>query len=295
MQTTPEPPHDLLLRLAPGLFVLLWSSGYIGAKFGLPYAEPFTFLVLRFVPAAVLLALIALIGRAPWPRGMGLVHSMVAGALIHGLYLGGAFWAMALGMPAGVTALIFGLQPLMTAVLAGLLLGERVAAIHWLGLGLGLAGLALVIGPRLDATGSGITPFTVALVAGGVLGITLGTLYQKRFAVGTGLRAGGALQYVGACAVCGLAALSLESGAVAWTLSFVLALAWLILALSIGAMLLLMLLIRHGAVSKVAANFYLVAPVTALMGWVLLGETLSLVQLVGMGVTVAGVALAQRE
>ena len=291
----PKPSDSLWLRLTPVAFVLLWSTGYIGSKLGVPYAEPFTFLALRFALAAILLALIAWAFGAPWPRGRNWGHSMVVGVLIHGVYLGGVFWAIDRGMPAGVSALIVGLQPLMTAMLAGALLGERVTAWHWAGLALGLLGLGLVLGPKLDLAGSGITASTIAAVAIGTLSITLGTIYQKRFAVEAGLRAGGALQFAGAFLFSGIVALLFERGEIAWTAPFLFALAWLVIVLSLGAIALLMLLIRHGAVSKVATVFYLTAPTTALMGWAMFGETLSLVQLLGMALTVVAVAVAMRR
>lgn len=283
------------IALAPVLFVLLWSTGFIGAKLGAPYAEPFTFLSLRFAIAAALFAVIAVLFRASWPGRIEAAHSIVVGVLVHGLYLGPVFWAIDNGMSAGITALIIGLQPLITAILAGLLLGEELALRHWLGLGLGLAGLVLVLSPKLDLAGSGITLFSIGIVAAGVLSITLGTLYQKRYSAASDLRTGGAYQYLGAFAVCVAGALLLEEGNVEWTGEFVFALAWLVLVLSLGAVLLLMVLIRHGAVSQVATLFYLVAPVTALIGWLIFNETLTPLQLVGMAVTVAGVAIAGRR
>lgn len=288
-------PESVWLALTPTAFVLLWSTGYIGAKLGMPYAEPFTFLALRFAAASLLLAGIAYVFGAPWPRGRNALHSMVVGVLIHGVYLGGVFWAIEHQMPAGVAALIVGLQPLMAAMLAGAALGERVTARHWAGLILGLAGIALVLGPKLDLAGSGITGWTAGAVLIGTLSITLGTVYQKRFAVEAGLRAGGALQFAGAFLLCALLAVLNETGRIEWTGEFVFALVWLVVVLSLGAIALLMLLIRRGAVSKVSTVFYLVAPTTALLGWALFGETLSLLQLIGMALTVAGVAVAMER
>lgn len=285
---------DMWLRLAPLAFALLWSTGYIGAKLGTPYVEPFTFLTLRFALAFCLLGLIALAVRAPWPRGRAGLHSIVVGALIHGLYLGGAFWAIDLGMPTGICALIIGLQPLMTALLAGAMVGERVSLWHWIGLILGLAGLVLVLGPKLNLEGSGITPFTVGLMLVSVACLAVGTLYQKRFASDADVRSGVALQYVGAFAVCAVVSFSFESQVVDWTGEFIFALTWLVLVLSLGAIALLMVMIRRGAVSKTAAVFYLVPPITALMGWLLFGETLIPVQFFGMAVTILGVAVAMR-
>lgn len=287
--------RDAWVALAPAFFVLMWSTGFIGAKLGLPYAEPFTFLTVRFAIATVLFMLIALAFRAEWPGSRDILHSLVVGALVHGLYLCAVFWAIGNGMPAGVTALIIGLQPLMTAILAGLLLREELTARHWTGLALGLAGLVLVLGPKLDLTGSGITPASIAVVAGGVLSITLGTLYQKRFAVSGDLRTGVAWQFFSGTVVCGIAAWIAGWGAITWSGEFVFALAWMVLVLSFGAVMLLMVLIRRGAVSRVATLFYLVAPLTALIGWAMFGETLEPVQLAGMVITLAGVAIAGRR
>ncbi len=286
--------EGIWLRLAPLAFALLWSTGYIGAKLGTPYVEPFTFLTLRFAFAFCLLGLIALAVRAPWPRDRAALHSVVVGALIHGLYLGGAFWAIDLGMPTGICALIIGLQPLMTALLAGAMVGERVSLGHWVGLIVGLAGLVLVLGPKLNLEGSGITPLTVGLMLVSVACLAVGTLYQKRFASAADLRSGVALQYVGAFAVCAAVSFAFESRVVDWTGEFIFALTWLVLVLSLGAVALLMVMIRRGAVSKTAAVFYLVPPITALMGWLLFGETLMPVQFVGMAVTILGVAIAMR-
>lgn len=288
------PAENIRLRLAPLAFAVLWSTGYIGAKLGTPYVEPFTFLTLRFAFAGSLLALIAFIWKASWPKGRAALHSIVVGSLIHGLYLGGAFWAIALGMPTGICALVIGLQPLMTALLAGAIVGESVTLRHWIGLVLGLAGLVLVLGPKLDIEGSGVTPFTVGVVLASVACLAVGTLYQKRFASHADMRSGVALQYVGAFAVCAAVSFAFESQEVNWTGEFIFALTWLVLVLSLGAVALLMLMIRHGAVSKITAVFYLVPPITVVMGWLMFGETLNLLQLFGMAVTIIGVTIAMR-
>ncbi|MEQ8371406.1 MAG: DMT family transporter, partial [Alphaproteobacteria bacterium] len=222
-------------RLLPATFVVLWATGVIGAKAGVPYAEPFTFLALRFGLVIVVLTVVALIFRAPWPRRRPALDAMVAGGLIHGLYLGGVFWAIDRGMPAGVSALILGLQPILTAVLAGLMLGERTRPRHWAGLGLGLAGLLLVLWPRFGDGAGGITLATVSATLGAVAAITLGSIHQKRFGARMDLRTGSVFQYLGALLVVGGAAWLGESMAVDWTPAFMLSLGWLVLALSIGA------------------------------------------------------------
>lgn len=286
----------MLMRVAPVLFVLLWSTGFIGSKLGAADAEPFTFLSVRFILTLLVLAPVAAyrgtLGRNWRERG----HAVVVGALIHGSYLGGVFWAIRQGMPAGVTALVVSLQPILTGVLAGPLLGEKLSARHWLGLALGFAGALAIIGPKLEtlaAAGlsSGITPATVAAAVIALAGITAGTLYQKRFAVGIDLVGGAVWQYVGALAIVGLAALSVETRVIHWTPKFAFALGWLVLVLSIGAISLLMLLIRQNAVSSVSGLFYLVPATTAVMAYLMFGETLSLLQLVGMAMAMAAVLL----
>lgn len=287
-------PDSRLARFAPGIFVLLWATGFIGAKYGLPFAEPLTFLSLRFAIVIAVLALVALTTSAPWPPNAASVfHSAVSGILIHGVYLGGVFWSISLGMPAGISALIVGLQPLLTAVLSGVLLNERVHLRHWLGLALGFFGLIAVLGPALGASSVAALGFVnVGLCLAALVGITLGTIYQKAFSAAADLRTGAVVQYGAAMAFTLPVALLLETNRITWTPEFVGALGWLVIVLSIGAISLLMFIIRHGEVSKVATLFYLVPPVTALMAWGMFGERLTILQLCGMGLTAFSVWLA---
>jgi len=279
----------LWLLAMPALFVVLWSTGFVGAKLGLPYAEPFTFLAVRLLIASGLLLLVALLMRAPWPRSPRLVlHTAVAGLLVHAIYLSGVFIAIGQGLSAGVTAIIVAVQPLLTAALAGRLLGERVGPWQWLGLVLGLLGVLLVVWSKLSGEGS-LAGVAAALVA--LLAITAGTLYQKRYCPDSDIRTAGAIQY----GVSGLLALILaaatETMQIHWTGEFVFALVWLILVLSVGAVGLLFALIRRGAASRVASLFYLAPPVTAVFGYLLFGETLDRAALLGLAVVVIGVAL----
>jgi drug/metabolite transporter (DMT)-like permease len=277
----------------PALFVVLWSTGFIGAKLGLPHAGPLTFLALRYGLAAGLLALLALATRAPWPRRPAEIgHYAVAGLLVHAIYLGGVFVGIALGVEAGISALIVGLQPLLTAAFASVFLGERVTPRQWAGLGLGLLGMALVLARKLGQ-GPGDALGSLACVTA-LLGITAGTLYQKRFCVGMDLRTGGVVQFTAAGLATALFAVLFEDIHVAWTGEFVFALLWLVLVLSLGAVSLLYLLIRRGAAAQVASLFFLVPPCTALIAWPLFGETLGPVALSGMALTAAGVALASQ-
>jgi drug/metabolite transporter (DMT)-like permease len=277
----------------PALFVFLWSTGFIGAKLGLPYAGPLTFLALRFALAAALLLLLALATRAPWPsQGVELAHYAVAGLLVHGLYLGGVYVGISLGVEAGVSALIVSLQPLLVAIFASLVLGERVARHQWLGLALGLAGVVLILARKLGHGLGDALGVLACLVA--LLGITMGTIYQKRHCAGMDLRTGNVIQFAAAGLGTGLVALLVEDNRVTWSGEFVFALLWLVLVLSLGAISLFYVLIRRGAASRVASLFFLVPPCTALLAWPLFGETLGPLALLGMALTVAGVALASR-
>jgi len=282
--------HTRWASLAPGLFVVLWSTGFIGAKAGLPYAEPLTFLVWRFVLVTALLALLAWWTRARWPASAGEAgHVAVAGLLLHGGYLGGVFVAIHQGVSAGTMALIAGLQPALTAAAAGPMLGERVRPIQWIGLALGLVGVALVVNERFGV--SAATPLGYALAFLALFAITAGTLYQKRFCANMDLRSGGVIQFAAAALVMALLAPLFETMRVQWTAEFIFALGWLVLVLSLGAITLLYVLIRHGEAARVASLFYLVPPVTALMAYVFFGERLGPLAFVGMVMTVVGVAL----
>lgn len=272
------------------LFVLLWSTGFIGAKLGLPYAEPFTFLLIRFWLVTAMVLVLAVATRAPWPKSSrDVFHLIVTGVLIHATFLSGVFSSLYKGVPAGVTALIVGMQPVLTAIVVGPVLGEKVNLRQWLGLGLGVIGVALVVQNKLSLNPSDTGGF--AWSAAALLGITAGTLYQKKFCTGMDLRTGTVIQYAAAGVVMLLAAPLFESMQVAWTGEFVFALLWLSLVLSVGAIFLLYVLIRRGKASSVASLFYLVPPCTALIAYSVFGETLGLAAILGMGIAVVGVAL----
>jgi drug/metabolite transporter (DMT)-like permease len=276
----------------PGLFVVLWSTGFIGAKLGLPYAEPFTFLSLRFVGVLAILVPLCWVFRAPWPNRQGFAHMIVAGALMQGGYLGGVFASLHQGMPAGVSALITGLQPVCTAVLGGWLLRERVSARQWLGLALGLAGVGLVVGERIAV--QSLTPAAIALSLVALASITLGTIWQKRHGGAIDLRTGAAIQFAAAILVLAPCAFAFESRQVRWSGEFVFALAWLVVVLSFGAVFLLFYLIRHGAATRVASLFYLVPPTTALIAWPLFGESYGIAAAAGMGLGMLAVWLVTK-
>ena len=280
-------------RFYPFLFVFLWSTGFIGAKYGLPYAEPLSFLLTRYGFVIGLMTVIALATRAPWPKApMQWVHIGVSGLLVHAVYLGGVFVAIKHGLPAGVTALVVGMQPLLTAFGAGWLLGEKVDGRQWAGLALGFVGVAMVVSGKFGeaaALGPMLTPAVIAL-----LGITAGTLYQKRFCAKFDLRSGSVIQFVPTAIATAIAVALFEDYRIEWTGQFSFALGWLVLVLSIGAISLLNLLIRSGSAVNVASLFYLTPPMTALIAFVIFGENLTLTATIGMLLAVSGVYLVAR-
>jgi drug/metabolite transporter (DMT)-like permease len=278
----------------PALFVLLWSTGFVGAKYGLPYAPPFTFLAFRLLVAAVLLGMLAAAMRsARMPERAHYGRASLAGLLLHAGYLGGVFYGISVGVPAGVSAVIVSLQPVLTAVLAARVLGERPTARQRLGLALGIAGVALVVGPGIVEAGSaeplpvaGLVACVVALVSG-----TLGTVWQKRHGDGIPLVWGTTVQYAASAVLLGAIAVTTEDLSIRWTGEFVAAFVWLVLVLSIGAVLLLLLLLRRGTASGVSSLYYLVPPATAVEAYFLFGERVSGLSLLGIGVTALGVGL----
>ena len=273
---------------APALFVVLWSTGYVGVLLGLPYAEPFTFLTLRWAILTVLMLAVSLLTRAPWPASPSqAAHIAISGLLIHGFTFIGIFGAVALGLPAAVAALILALQPLLTALAAGPLLGERLTARQWLGMLLGLGGVVLV----LEQGFSEAAWPAMALAFLGTLGLTAGTLYQKRHGGAMPWRTGYCIQFAAAGVATAALMISFETMTVRWTGAFMFALGWLVIVLSLGAVSLLYLLIRRGAASKVASLFYLVPALTAVWAWAFFGEALTLGTVAGMAVALVGVAL----
>ncbi len=284
----------MLIRLAPGLFVLLWSSGFIGAKLGLPHADAFSFLLVRFVLAGGLMAALALAARAHWPRSpRTLGRVALAGLLVHAAYLGGVFYAIDQGLGAAVTALLVGLQPILTGVAAGPFLGERVTARQYLGLVLAMAGLTLVVWDPSGEAYAHLPPAGLLAAMVSLLAITLGTLYQKRHGGGVDSRAATAVQY-GASAVAMAVLVAARGGLdIQWTGQFVFALAWLTLVLSVGAVTLLYFLLRQGAAVGVANLFNLAPPATAVLAALVFDEPLTLADGAGFALTALGVWLAR--
>jgi drug/metabolite transporter (DMT)-like permease len=284
--------ENLAARAAPAIFVVLWSTGFIATKYGLNNAEPLTFLAIRMAVVVAMMALIAAVARPKWPDRFGIAHSVVAGILVHGFYLGGTAVAIAHSIPAGLSALIPGLQPILTSTLANRWLGERVTPLQWAGLLLGLAGVVLILHdrPMGGEAGWGWLASGVSLVS-----ITLGTLYQRRYCGKIDWRAGNLVQYVAVVIFFAAAAGVFENHAVHWTREFVLSVAWLAVMLSIGSIGLLYWLIRRSAATSVASLFYLVPAVTALMAYVLFGERLDPVAIAGMVACAAAVFVVNRR
>jgi len=294
-QAKPQMSKDfekLAARAAPAIFVVLWSTGFVATKYVLRDAEPLTYLAIRMAVVVVLMAVIVAVARPRWPDRSGIAHSVVAGILVHGFYLGGTAVAIAHSIPAGLSALIPGLQPILTSTLANRWLGERVTPLQWTGLLLGLAGVVLILHdrPMSGEAGWGWLASGVSLVS-----ITLGTLYQRRYCGKIDWRAGNLVQYAAVMILFAAAAGVFETNVVHWTGEFVLSVAWLAVVLSIGSIGLLYWLIRRSAATSVASLFYLVPAVTAVMAYALFGERLDPVAILGMIACAAAVFLVNRR
>lgn len=281
----------------PLLFVVLWSTGFIGAKFGLPYAEPFTFLSLRMGLTLAVLLLLALVfakKRIGWPA---IGHSIVTGLLVHASYLGAIFYAISNGMSAGVAALVVAIQPLVTTFIARPMLGEKTPRAQLWFLFLALFGVLLVLSPRLTGgdAADGINSVNVACVCFAVLAISIGAVYQKKYVPVTDLFSNTAAQFLGALIPMVLFSFAFETREVTWSGEFIFALLWLVFVLSIGAISILMFLIGRDSATQTASLFYLVPVSTSIIAYFLFGETLSIVQLIGMAIVVFSVANANRN
>ena len=289
----------LLDRLAPAIFVLLWSTGWIMARYAAPHADPLTFLSVRYSLAAVALLAICLAFRTVWPKTrVDWAHAVFSGVLLHGIYLGGVWWAIDAGVPTALSGLIAALQPLLTALSAPFAVGERLTRMQWAGIVFGLAGLLIAIVPRLTGlhwseVGAAAVPLMVNVVA--MFGVTAGTIYQKRYLQSGGLRSTAMLQYIGAVAFTLPLAWLLEDMHISWNLDIYIALAWSVFGLSIGSILLLLYLIRRGQVSRAASLIYLVPPAVAIEAFLLFGEGLTSPMIVGTVIVVLGVYLTNRS
>ncbi len=289
---SPLSPTKLAIAAAPLLFVLLWSTGFIGARYGLPYIEPLTFLAVRLGFVVLILGTFAIILRVRWPDRIETGHSVVAGLMVHGLYLGGVFTAISQGVPAGISALIPGLQPILTSTFANRFMGETVTRMQWFGLALGLAGVALVLHDRTMLAAA--TPLGWIMSVVSLIGITLGTLYQKKFCGEIDWRTGNLVQYIGAGVLFTLGAFAFETRVIHWSGELVFALAWLVIVLSLAGVGLMYWLIRRSAAIGFASLFYLVPVVTALMAYVLFDEKLDMLSIIGMVICAAGVFIVNK-
>ena len=272
-------------------FVLVWSTGFIVARYGVPHAPALTFLALRFALTLLVLAPLIMVQQARWPSLREAAHLAVAGLLIHGIYLSGVWIAIEHGMPSAMSALIVNMQPILTAVWVAWA-GEQVTRRQWLGLSLGLVGVVLAVASKWTAEGVSVTNLLCCVAS--LAGITAGTLYQKRKVPTFDLRTGTFVQLAASLALVGPFALALESRPVMWNAELMLALAWAVLAISIGAVFLLFRLIERGSATSVTSLMYLVPPSTALMAWLLFDEAYGWWAAAGMALAAAGVALVQQ-
>ncbi|WP_332405132.1 DMT family transporter [Vibrio metschnikovii] len=280
----------MFIKMIPFLFVILWSSGFVGARYGLTYAEPMTLLSLRMLLTVLLFGgLLTLFKRQSIPKGKALWHASVAGLLIHGLYLGGTYQAIYWGMPAGLTSLLVGTQPVMTVLLLVIMTPQRFTVSQWIGLGIGFVGISLVLLGNLEWQSEEKQWAAVGMCLLSLFGITVGTLYQKRFCQQSDLLGGTLVQYMAASILFIPLALKVESMSIQWTTTFVLTMVWLVVVLSCVAVLLLLYMVEHGASSNVASIFYLVPPTTAIQAWFTFDESLDGLGILGFILTALAV------
>ncbi|WP_343729005.1 DMT family transporter [Duganella sp.] len=280
----------------PLFFVLLWSSGFIVAKFGLPYAPPLTFLLLRFLGVLLILVPAVLLLKAPWPHGK-IGHIAIAGLLVQAGYLIGVWCAIKQGMPAGLSALIVGMQPILTAFAAPLI-GEKVRPRQWLGLLFGIGGVGLVVAAKIQLVGLTLEAILLCLLA--LVSITVGTLYQKHHCPQFDLRVGTVIQFAASAVLILPLAIIFEDlgpdfAAVHWEPGFIGALLWSVLGLSIGAIFLLFALIRRNDATQVTSLMYLTPPTTAIMAWLMFGEAFNALGMAGMVLAVTGVIFVVKQ
>lgn len=281
-------------RLIPFVFVVLWASGFVGARFGLQYAEPATLLSLRMIANVALFLLLIVLLRRRLPRGKALLHSGVVGLFIHGFYLGGTYFAIHLGMPAGLSSLLVGLQPILTAFLLVVFTQHSFKPSQWLGLVIGFAGISLVLMGKMDWQSEQHKTLAVAVCLVSLIGITLGTLYQKRFCQGVDMVGGATVQYFAAGLLFVPVALTFETNVIVWSPAFIMTLVWMVVVLSCIAILLLLYMVENGVASSVASVFYLVPPVTAIQAWLMFGESFDAMGVMGFVLAALAVFLVTK-
>jgi len=291
---SPSALNPMTFASIAALFIFFWASGFVAAKYGLPYAEPFTLMAARFVVGAAILVPACFVLKATWPKTLrDTTHILIAGFGVQTVYLIGVYYGIWFGISTGVIALVVGLQPLLTGVLAGFVLKEKVTPRNWVGLVLGFIGLGLVVWDRVLAPTDAL--WGLAMLIMGLAGITLGTLYQKKYCGPFDVRAGVALQNVMSCIVMLVLAVIFESMIIDWTGEFVFAVLWSAIGLSVFAICLYYWLVQRGAAARITSLIYLSPPTTAVMGWAMFGEILSWQAIAGMAVAMTGVALAVRN
>lgn len=285
----------MLTKYVPFIFVALWSTGFIGAQYGLQFAEPATFLLLRMIANIIIFIALLFIFKSHLPRGKEAIHSLIAGILIHGFYLGGTYQAISLGMSAGLCALLVGIQPILTAVLLVNFGKQRLLPLQWVGLFLGLLGITLVLQGNMEwqDTSNQYTAYLFAFIA--LIGITFGTLYQKKYCQNSDLIGSMVWQYSAASLVFLPVALLNETMVVTWNAQFIFGLMWLVLVVSVTAILLLLYMIKQGDSSSVASTFYLIPPMTAFQAWIIFGEHFDTQGAVGFALAAVAVYLVIRK
>ena len=286
--------HPWIHRLAPWIapiFVFLWSTGFIIARYSMPYAEPMTVIFIRFGSVVLCMLPVVLIWRAPWPNRSQIIHIAIAGALLQAGYVGGVWAAVKEGMSAGLTALIVGLQPILTAWFAAWI-AEKVTPKQWLGLVLGLLGVGLVVWAKLSLTGMSHLSLVFIVIA--LLSITMGTLYQKKYCSQFDLRTGSVIQFAASALICLPLMFLFETREIVWAPELILSLIWAVLALSIGAISLLFVMIRNGEATRVTSLMYLTPPTTAIMAWLLFNEPITWTIILGIAITMSAVILVNR-
>ena len=289
--TTTDTHIFMQTRFYSIIFVILWASAFISAKYGLTASGPFSFLGVRFAIVSAIFVLIAVALKSTWPDRKTIVPTLLAGVLMHGVYLGGVFFAISKGAPAGISSLIVSIQPIITTFLALIFLKEKVRSIQWLGIVLGVAGVTMVVTPRLG----GVIPMIgliSCLVA--VHAMSIGTIIQKRYVGGLDLIAANTLQALAAAVFYGMLLMTVEPYYLEWTLEVTLSMIWIIVTVSIGAVSILMILIRSGQMAATSSLFFMVPPVSAVMGYILFGEVLGPMGILGLVVASVGVWMVNR-
>ncbi|WP_456294600.1 DMT family transporter [Vibrio sp. AK197] len=282
------------LALVPWIFVFLWSTGFIGAKYTVAYSEPFYLLFLRGMLSCVAFATLAFLAKAKWPTITTAIKQLTTGLLIQAMFLGGCFKAIDLGMPAAFVSLITGMQPILTAVILTSLYRKRFSTMQWISMAVGFVGVFLVLSPDREH-GSSIQITAILASVVGLLGMTMGSIYQKRFKGDGHILTQVFFQYVSLTLIMGILTLVFEKQQANWSMSFILGLGWLVFVVSVSAILLLMFMIENGESTKVATYFYLVPVFTAIESWLLFDESIPVMALTGMGLSLSGLLLFLRS